>query len=145
MFQGDYVEAQKSEVDGFYHWKIQPLFDPEALKTVLRIIHAQTQDLPDDVTLEMLVAIAKVVDDLDCPEALSFFAKVWTSRFSQPFPSQMCDELVQWIFIASVFGLSEIFKQATRVAIMQSTGRMNSLKLPIFPGIIGMFTACSQV
>jgi hypothetical protein len=136
MFQGEYVETQKSEVDGFYHWKIEPLFDPEALKTVLRIIHAQTQDLPDDVTLEMLTQIAKVVDDLDCPEALSFFVKIWTARFSQPLPCQMCDELVQWIFIASVFGLSEKFKQATRVAIIESTERMNSVELPIFPGII---------
>ncbi|RGP67981.1 hypothetical protein FSPOR_5642 [Fusarium sporotrichioides] len=136
MFQGEYVETQKSEVDGFYHWKIEPLFDPEALKTVLRIIHAQTQDLPDDVTLETLTQIAKVVDDLDCPEALSFFVKIWTGRFSQPLPCQMCDELVQWIFIASVFGLSEKFKQATRVAIIESTERMNSLELPIFPGII---------
>ncbi|KAL6921216.1 hypothetical protein FSHL1_005186 [Fusarium sambucinum] len=136
MFQGQYLETQKSEIDGCYHWKMEPLFDPEALGIVLRIIHARNQDLPDDVTLEMLVSIGKVVDDLQCHEALSFFAKVWTSRISEPIPLHMCDELIRWIFVASVFEYDEYLKKATKVALMESTGRIDGLGLPIISEII---------
>ncbi|KAF5615624.1 hypothetical protein F25303_13753 [Fusarium sp. NRRL 25303] len=136
MFQRDYRETQKSEVDGLYHWKIGPLFDPEALKMVMKVIHAQAQDLPDDVTLQRIVSIAEVVDDLQCHDALSFFVKAWISRLSESVPSRMCDELVQWIFIASVFGLHEKFNQATRVAIMHSNGLIDILGLPMRPDIV---------
>lgn len=141
MFQGDYLEAQRSEDDRFYHWKIEPLFDPESLKIVLRILHAQTQDLPNSVTLEMMVSIAEIVDDLDCYGSVSFFANMWTSQLFRTLPSQISDELMQWIFIASVFRLDGVYRQATKVAIMQSTKRLDSLGLPIFPGIIGMFAS----
>ncbi|KAG7423122.1 hypothetical protein Forpi1262_v015769 [Fusarium oxysporum f. sp. raphani] len=136
MFQRDYRETRKTEADGLYHWKIEPLFDPEALRIVMKVIHAQAQDLPDEVTLQMIVSIAEVVDDLQCHDALSFFVKVWINRLSESVPSQMCDELVQWIFVASVFGLDEKFKQATRVAIMRSTGPIDILGLPMRPDIV---------
>ncbi|KAG8357869.1 hypothetical protein FVEN_g4356 [Fusarium venenatum] len=115
---------------------MEPLFDPEALGIVLRIIHAQNQDLPDDVTLEMLVSIGKVVDDLQCHEALFFFAKVWKSRIFQPIPSHMCNELIQWIFVASVFKFDKCLNMATNVALMESTGHIDSLELPIISDII---------
>lgn len=108
MFQGDYLEAQRSEDDGFYHWKIEPLFDPGSLKLVLRIIHAQTQNLPDSITLDTMVSIAEIVDDLDCCGSVSFFANIWSSQLSRTLPSQISDELIQWIFIASVFKLDDI-------------------------------------
>ncbi|CAJ0549952.1 Ff.00g065470.m01.CDS01 [Fusarium sp. VM40] len=133
MFEREYCETQKSEVDGLYHWKIEPLFDPEALKIVLRALHAQAQDLPDQVSLDMMVSIAEVVDDLLCHQALSFFVKVWITRLSpsQSVSSQMCDDLVKWIFVASVFRLDDKFKQATRTAIMYSTGPIDILGLPM--------------
>ncbi|KAF5690406.1 hypothetical protein FGLOB1_14652 [Fusarium globosum] len=136
MFQRDYHETQKSEVDGFYHWKIEPLFDPEALRMVMKVIHAQAQDLPDEVTLQSIASIAEVVDDLQCHDALSFFVKAWINRLSESVPSRMCDELVQWIFIASVFGLNEKFKHATRMAVMHSKGSIDILGLPMRPDIV---------
>lgn len=145
MFQRDFRETQKSEVDGFYHWKIGPLFDPEALRMVMKVIHAQAQDLPDEVTLQRIASIAEVVDDLQCHDALSFFVKAWINRLSESVPSRMCDELVQWIFIASVFGLNEKFKHATRVAVMHSKGPIDILGLPMRPDIVGMFIFISQV
>jgi hypothetical protein len=142
MFQGEYLETQKSEIDGCYHWKFEPIFDPEALGIVLRIMHASNQNLPDNVTLEMLVSIGKIVDDLQCHEALSFFVKVWTSRIGQPIPHYMCKSLIQWIFVASVFKFDEYLRKATRVALMDSTGHIDSLGLPIISDIIGMCTSC---
>ncbi|KAJ4249158.1 hypothetical protein NW762_012493 [Fusarium torreyae] len=138
MFKSKCKETQKSEVDGLYHWTIEPMFDPEALRIVLRIIHAQAQHLPNHVPLEMIVSIAEVADDLRCHEALSFFVEVWIDRLSQSVPNQMCSELVQWIFIASVFGLDEKFKQASRVAIMHSTGPIDVSGLPMRPEISGL-------
>ncbi|KAL3599833.1 hypothetical protein FPOAC2_04061 [Fusarium poae] len=143
MFQRDYRETRKTEVDGLYHWKIGPLFEPEAIRIVMKVIHAQAQDLPDEVTLQMIVSIAEVVDDLQCHDALSFFVKVWINRLPESVPSQMCDELVQRIFVASVFGLDEKFKQATRVAVMRSTGPIDILGLPMRPDILGMFIVIS--
>ncbi|QPC76836.1 hypothetical protein HYE68_007588 [Fusarium pseudograminearum] len=144
MFQGDYLETQRSESDDHYHWKMEALFHPEALSIVLRIIHAQNQDLPDSVTLKMLVEIATVVDDLQCSEALYFFTRAWTSRISQSIPSHMCDDLIEWIFITSVFGLDNRLKHAMNVAMMESTRRIDNLGLPILPSIIEMNVLCPR-
>ncbi|KAF4336732.1 het-d [Fusarium beomiforme] len=137
MFQRDYLETRKTEADNLFHWKIDPLFDPAAFSIVMKLIHAQAQDLPDQVTLQMIVSIAEVVDDLQCHDAVSFFVKVWISRLAQPVSSHLCDELIQWIFVASVFGLEHKFWQATRVAIVCSTGPIDVLGLPMRPDIVG--------
>ncbi|KAF4451673.1 hypothetical protein F53441_5352 [Fusarium austroafricanum] len=123
-------------VDGSANCREEPLFDPEALMVVMKIIHAQAQDIPDEITLEMLAAIAEIADDLQCHEALSFCVKVWIARLPQSIPNEMCDDLVRWIFVASVFSLDTKFKQTTRVATMHSTGPMNILGLPMRPDIV---------
>jgi hypothetical protein len=138
MFGREYLETQRSQTDGLYHWNIEPLFEPEALKIVLKIIHSQVQDLPDEVTLEMMASIAEIVDDLQCHEAVSFFARVWISRLPQSMPSKISDDLMRWIFVTSVFGLGEAFKQATKVAIMHGTEPLKTLGLPMRTDIIGM-------
>lgn len=137
LFEGGYRESQKSEADGLYHWRIEPLFDLEALKIVLKIIHARFQEVPDEVTLEMMTLIAEVVDDLRCHEATLFCVKVWINRLSQSVPGEMCEDLVRWIFIASVFDLNERFKQATKVAVMHNEGPIETMGLPLRPGIAG--------
>jgi hypothetical protein len=137
MFEGGYRESQKSEADGLYHWRVEPLFDPEALKIVLKIIHTRFLAIPDEVTFEMMTAIAEVVDDLQCHEAMSFCVNVWINRLPQPIPSKMCEDLVRWIFIASVFRFNERFKQATKMAIMYSEGPIETMGLPLRPSVTG--------
>lgn len=145
MFKGDYQESKPSEIDGLYRWTIDPMFDPEAFKMVMKIIHLRTHELPENVTLEMMANIAAVVDDLQCHEAVSFFTKIWISRLPQPLPSAICDDLIRWVLIASVFRTRERYKSATRVAILHSTGPIPTLGLPIYPDIVGMLFHCVRV
>ncbi|CEF74641.1 hypothetical protein SNK05_002732 [Fusarium graminearum] len=136
MFQGDYLETQRSEIDGHYYWSMEALFQPEALLIVLRIIHAQNQDVPQYVSFEMFAQIATVVDDLQCYEAISFSAKSWMSQLSGSIPHHLCDDLIRWIVVVSVFGLNDYLECAKHVAMVESTGPIDSLGLPILSSII---------
>lgn len=145
MFQGDYLETQRSEIDGHYYWKMEALFQPEALLIVLRIIHAQNQDVPQYVSFEMFAQIATVVDDLQCYEAISFSAKSWMSQLSGSIPHHLCDDLIRWIVVVSVFGLNDYLECAKHVAMVESTGPIDSLGLPILSSIIGKFILCWEI
>lgn len=71
------MEVIPKETDGLHHWKFEAMFDPEAFEIVMKIIHGKTRDIPRTVKLELLAGISAVVDDLECHDALWFFAKGW--------------------------------------------------------------------
>lgn len=142
MFSGDYKES-KPGTDGLRHWRLRPFFDPEAFTTVMEIVHGHTREIPDQVSLCMLTAIATVVDDLQCRDAVWFFAKIWIRKLQATVPEQICDDLPRWILVAFVFSEPEIFLSVTRVAILHSRDALSTGGLPIYPRIIGM--SCPQI
>ncbi|KAJ0426156.1 hypothetical protein BJY00DRAFT_307658 [Aspergillus carlsbadensis] len=79
-------------------------WDLEALLITLRIIHGKTSYVPREITLEMFAKIAMVVDYYECSEAMRIAADLWISKLPQC-PSNMCRDLVFWIWISWVFRL----------------------------------------
>lgn len=136
--QGPYQESVPT-ADGLRHWKFDPIFDPEAFKIVMFIIHAKLNDVPEKVSLKMLSNIAVVVDDLYCQDSVGFFAKMWLQKLDEGFrPSwKVQNYSVRQIFIASVFRLEVRFKRAIQNAIVDSCKALSSCGLPIAPEILG--------
>ncbi|KAI0601353.1 hypothetical protein F4775DRAFT_541715 [Biscogniauxia sp. FL1348] len=126
------------EEDGLRHWETEAV-DLAAFETVMDIIHGHNRRVPRAVDLEMFAKVAVVVDDLQCHEAVEVIVDMWLSKLEQSVPPQKLPysrDLVLWILIATVFSRAEIFRSCTYTAIMESTGPMPSLELPIRGKII---------
>ncbi|KAM5347253.1 hypothetical protein ACJ41O_010258 [Fusarium nematophilum] len=136
MFSGGFKEAVPEETDGLCHWKFEPVFDPRAFELVMKIIHGKTRDIPQVVTTELLAGIAAVVDDLECHDALWFFAKGWLNQMRRDVPTTICPKLAEWILISFVFEEPMLFEQATRTALRWSTDSMSTYGFPLRPKII---------
>ncbi|PON26551.1 hypothetical protein TGAM01_v204561 [Trichoderma gamsii] len=76
VLQGPFIEAVP-HADGLRHWKFDHIFDPEAFKIVMNIIHAHFKEIPDKVSLKMLSDITVIVDNLNCRASVHHFAKIW--------------------------------------------------------------------
>lgn len=138
IFEGNYKESRPSEEDGLYRWKFEPIFDSGAFEIVMRAIHGQTMQLPKAVSLSEIAEIAAVVDDLNCHQALWFFAKAWIQDLKVSLPRKMCEDVPRWILVSSVFDEPEVFNSVTKLAILEGKGPFTS-ELPIWPSIIGMY------
>ncbi|KAH8124672.1 hypothetical protein FP744_10006454 [Trichoderma asperellum] len=124
--------------DGLRHWEFEPIFDPEAFKIVMSIIHAQFHNVPDEVSLEMLSKIAVIVDDLSCRDSVHHFAKLWLKELDSAAASSH-DGIyyARKIFTLWVFSLEERFRIETHHAIMHSPNISSSFGLPIPTQILG--------
>lgn len=136
--QGSFRESIPHTTDGLRHWQFEPMFNPKAFEIVLDIIHAQFHKVPEEMTVEMLANIAVVVDDLNCRNSVSFFAKLWYSKLKDGLCHEICSNLVRIIFISSVLGLSEVFKESTRIAIYYSPDLIPAYGFPIASEILGL-------
>ncbi|KAF7545772.1 hypothetical protein G7Z17_g8926 [Cylindrodendrum hubeiense] len=138
MFAGEYKEARPTEADGLRHWKFEPLFDPAAFKVILDIVHGRTQRVPRQVSLTLMAGIAAIVDDLECHNAVWFFAKMWIPQLKKTWRAlDVCEDLARWILISYIFSEPEMFKSVTHTAIYCSAVSMPTFGLPILPKIIG--------
>ena len=137
MFAGGFKEAIPEETDGLHHWKFEPIFNSEAFGIVMKIIHGKTRDIPQTVTTEVLAGISAVVDDLECHDALWFFAKGWLNQLKNNIPTSVCQELARWIFISFVFEEPGLFESSTRTAIKWGTHYVPTDGLPLRPKILG--------
>lgn len=138
VLQGPYLESVP-KADGLRHWKFEPIFDPEAFKIVIRIIHTQFNNVPDKVSLEMLSNIAVVVDDLNCRDSVAYFAKLWLQELDKGGSILFGDGLAyaRKLFTFWVFGLEERFREETKNAVIYSPDISSSFGLPIPPRILG--------
>ncbi|KXX72829.1 hypothetical protein MMYC01_210671 [Madurella mycetomatis] len=116
-------------------------WDAEALRIVLCLIHNRTREIPRTVTLEMLCKIAVLVDYYEFHEALHFFASLWMDHLQCSFPTTYGRDLMLWICISWVFKDATIFKNATKLAIEHSPGKVPTLHLPIPESVISRFGA----
>ncbi|RSL92318.1 hypothetical protein CEP52_013876 [Fusarium oligoseptatum] len=132
MFGGNFAEAQPDE-HGFRRWTFEPVFDPAAFEVVMNAIHGHTHKLPRTVSLNMLVSVSVIVDDLDCAQSLWFFAKTWIHNISQNY---YVGTTADWILISYVFDEPSLFKSNTESAILHGRGPFQHGGLPIRPKII---------
>jgi hypothetical protein len=130
MLTGDYKEANLAQVT-------IDVFDSEALKILLNIIHGKNSKVPRSLSLEMVAKVSEWVDDLDCYEQVEVFGHIWIRQLKDSLPKEYDRDLILWIFISFVFRQSDLFKSATRTAILHSTGPFEMLNLPIRSIIAG--------
>ncbi|EHK18532.1 uncharacterized protein TRIVIDRAFT_47629, partial [Trichoderma virens Gv29-8] len=137
VLQGPFKESTPHESDGLLHWELEPLFDPIAFEIVMRIIHAQNDNLPEEVTIDLLANIAAIVDDLQCRRSVRIFASWWARKLAIQPPSEINIDLARSILISSVFGLQELFESSTLQAVLGSNGIMPIFELPISSDTLG--------
>jgi hypothetical protein len=134
IFSSGFKEATKEE-DGFHHWKFDATFDDKAFDLVLKIIHGKTREVPRRINEDLLVAVASVVDDLQCHDAVNYFGRDWISYFFGPFnpsvPKEMNKTLVHYVFVSFIFEHEILFEESTKAAIRFSDGAVPTFELPI--------------
>ncbi|KAF5668363.1 kinase-like domain-containing protein [Fusarium heterosporum] len=125
IFSSSFKEASKED-DGFHHWKFDATFDGKAFELVLKIIHGKSSEVPRHIDQNLLTAVASIVDDLQCHDALNFFGNGWISSlyglFRPALPKEMNKSLVQYILISSVFQHAILFEASTEAAIRYNNG-----------------------
>lgn len=153
VLQGPFLETVP-HADGFRRWKFDLIFDPEAFKIVMNIIHAHFKKVPDKVSLEMLSNITVIVDDLDCRDSVHHFAKLWAKELDKSWDEELHKhfssddkddkkfsfDCARWVFISWLFGFEERFKQAVNDAITFSHDLSSSFGLPIPLSVLGKYT-----
>lgn len=137
VFGGKFSESQPEE-DGLLHWRLRVGFDRESFVRVMNIVHGYTKDVPVEISVGMLAAVAAVVDDLQCHDAIWFIAKAWIRKLKKKLSEESTDNLSERILIALVFSEPDVFLISTRMAILHGTEAISSEDLPIYSKIIGM-------
>lgn len=138
MFSLPFAESKKDETSGLRKWVFEAVSDAKAFQVVLSIIHGRTEATPEKVFLLLLAEISAVVDDLQCRDAVHFFADLWITELWQV---ELADTKVSnrfdWILISSIFEEDAVFEYMTDAAIRTLKGPVGDNIPPIAPSIIG--------
>jgi hypothetical protein len=114
-------------------------WDLEALLLLLNIIHCRHNDLPRDISLELLAKFAVIVDYYGCSDAVRFFTDTWINSLkSKGFFNRVkySRDTILGIWISWVFRVSEAFRTSTSDAMRYSEDQIKHLDLPIPTEII---------
>lgn len=138
MLSGGWMEGVKVDSKSPYELTAES-WSTEAFAMVMNIIHGRWSLVPRTVSLEILAKIAVIVDYYDIREPLQLISSLWMKEFvASSVPTSLCRELVLWTLISWVFKDKALFRQATKIAILQSTHELNiPSDIPIPSSIIG--------
>ncbi|KAF2275244.1 uncharacterized protein EI97DRAFT_379665 [Westerdykella ornata] len=126
---------QEKEPDGLYYISASG-WCADAFLILMNIFHLQNQAVPKTVDLEMMAKIAVLVDFYECERAVEWHTSCWLTalRTDHPPPATYCRELILWMCVSRVFGVSSLFKNITRVAIRDADEPLQTLGLPLDQG-----------
>ncbi|KAH8886461.1 hypothetical protein GQ53DRAFT_750706 [Thozetella sp. PMI_491] len=127
------LQFADAKPDGRVHISVDG-FDPAAVKIVLDAVHGRGRRVPRSVDLETLAKIAAFVDKFQLFEAVEVYAERWIDGLSAP--EAYGRDLILWIYVAYVFHQNDLFAEATKTAITQSTEPIRNLGLPIREKVI---------
>jgi hypothetical protein len=102
MQAGPYKKASRPHSDSCRQVIID-VFDSEALKILLNIIHGKNSKVPRSLSLETVAKVSEWVDDLDCYEQVGVFGDIWIHQLENSLPEEYGRDLILWIFISFVF------------------------------------------
>lgn len=135
--------------DGRTHITLSPGYDPHAIMTIMDIVHGRGRRVPRALPdVDALAKIAVVVDAFKFHDAVEVYAERWfadllslSSRSNKGLDEAALEaagdrELVLWIYVSYVFRQAEVFKAATRIAVLRSEGPIPSLGLAVREGVI---------
>lgn len=105
----------------------------------MNVFHLRNNKVPRTLTLETLAKFAVLADYYECGESVDQFVNMWAAdlRIKIPIPTTYCRDIIFWIWISWAFKLSDLFKQATAVAITKSAEPVRNLGFPIPAWITG--------
>lgn len=93
--------------------------DPSAMfLVVLNIVHLKFQDLPETITFRNLVDLAVLCDKYD----IIRIVRPWIGEWQKPHrETTLKAGFEEWLFIAWVFGESDLYKQISTKLILSTT------------------------
>jgi BTB/POZ domain len=95
--------------------------DPAALRILLDIIHGRVRQVPRQVNLRIMTELSVLVDKYQMLEVVELCVELWMSTLKSSVPMFFTADLLAWLNISWVFGLADIFKQISRIAMRGST------------------------
>jgi hypothetical protein len=127
-------EALPDPSDGRYYVNASE-WDEEAFLILLNALHVRRRQVPKTVTLEMLAKLAVLIDyyELQDAEAIEDWVDGWKKgvKENHTVPPKYSRDLMLWLCISAVFGMSRQLEMATEWAIRESWGPLETLGLPI--------------
>ncbi|GFF37901.1 hypothetical protein IFM58399_05055 [Aspergillus lentulus] len=129
MLHGPWKEAQGlrlGDLEIEMNWQ-----NMDAMLILMNAIHGNWPDIPRDVSLEMLVEMATLVDYYNCRKAIDHALEHWTRKLLGGAANASSDDIVRWIWVSCVLRSTRVFKSATCRAVTQNKGPISTLGLPI--------------
>jgi hypothetical protein len=113
--------------------------DPAALRILLDIIHGRVRQVPRQVNLKIMTELSVIVDKYQMLEVVELYVELWMSTLKSSVPTFFTADLLAWLNISWVFGLADIFKQISRIAMRGSTDLFGAREshLPIPQPVFG--------
>lgn len=138
MFSGNWTEGYEIRYKGNTDI-VMDMWDFDATLIIMNIIHGYAPRVPRKVDLDTLAKVAVIVDYYQCHAVVEVFADMWVNYLKVDMPKSFGKMVLQWICISWVFRKPAEFLAATRVALVESPGVVQSYGLPIPYRIIGSY------
>ena len=113
--------------------------DPAALLVLLNLIHGHFRKVPRTVDLPLFTEIAILIDKYELLETTELVADHWFKGLVDEIPWYLNETLLAWMCISWILKKPDIFKEVTRVAQLESGGRLEVDCLPIPQSVLGLF------
>ncbi|USP81652.1 hypothetical protein yc1106_08926 [Curvularia clavata] len=117
----NFKEGIPNENDGRYHVSCKD-WNEEAFLILLNALHFRTRRVPRSLPLDMLAKVAQLIEYYRCLEAIEIWTNMWIENLkkSTPIPEDFSQDLMRWMYVASIFELPEEFTRTTVIAIRRS-------------------------
>lgn len=143
MFRSELREGTELRNNGRVELEVdQP--SGTAVLLLMLVIHGRTRQVPRQVSKEMLVEIAVLVDYYECYEVVEVFSDMWIAAISDKHEKRVVGA-PEWIFISWVFSKKTIFNKKTFAVINSYKGVIGAEGLPLPAKILGMFLSHSPL
>jgi hypothetical protein len=138
MFNGNWYEGHEIRSEGIAV-VVMDIWDVDTTLIIMNIMHGYAPKVPRKVDLDTLAKIAVIVDYYQCRGVVEVFADIWIDQLKGDMPKTFGKAVLQWICIAWVFRKQTEFFAATRVALVESPGVVQTYGLPIPNRMIGSY------
>lgn len=121
--------------DGFRHKNVDG-FDPDALHSVLDVVHFRNSKMPTRPSIELLAKMAVIVDSFQCREAMTFAGQLWDAEEIDIPEESDRRSLLLCLLVSSVLSTTRLLKEITPIILAQSARPLDTCGLPIPHGIV---------
>lgn len=143
MLQAGFKEGQTLRDEGKVEISL-PDDNPDSFELLMNVAHNRTRRVPRRIEMRQLTGLSILVDKYQMAECLELVLDIYMPHLRQSIPDGFSSDLSPWLSITWIFGLAADFKQLTRIAILESEGRLDSPlgdDLPFPERVIGMSTS----